>query len=146
MNNSSSNAVETAGKSNKLIQNALAIVIIVILSIALFSLFSGQLFQSPFEKETLSLQGHLYKGSQLFKTNCAACHGIAAQGHLGPNLHDVTSKLRDTQIINQIIKGKTPPMPSFDIEPQEMADILAYLHSVYVKAWRPAIKKRISFG
>ena len=34
------------------------------------------------------------------------------------------------KIINQVIRGLTPPMPSFEIEPQSMADLLEYMHSL----------------
>ena len=62
--------------------------------------------------------------------NCAGCHGIEAQGLVGPNLHAVTERHRDTEIIKQVVKGKTPPMPSFEMDSQSMADMLSYLHSL----------------
>ena len=43
---------------------------------------------------------------------------------------EATKELSDKKIINQIIRGLTPPMPSFEIEPQSMADLLAYMHSL----------------
>ena len=62
--------------------------------------------------------------------NCVGCHGITAQGLVGPDLNEVTSNLNDPQIINQVVKGLTPPMPSFEIDPQSMSDLLAYMHSL----------------
>jgi len=38
--------------------------------------------------------------------------------------------MSDKKIINQVIRGLTPPMPSFEIEAQSMADLLAYMHSL----------------
>ncbi len=84
----------------------------------------------PFIYETLAIQGDKTSGSKLFKINCVGCHGITAQGLVGPDLNDVTDKLNDKEIINQIIKGRTPPMPSFEIEAQSMADLLSYMHSL----------------
>ncbi len=84
----------------------------------------------PFIYETLAIQGEKTSGSKLFKVNCVGCHGISAQGLVGPDLNDVTEKLNDKEIINQIIKGRTPPMPSFEIEAQSMADLLSYMHSL----------------
>ena len=84
----------------------------------------------PFIYETLAIQGEKTSGSKLFKINCVGCHGISAQGLVGPDLNDVTDKLNDKEIINQIIKGRTPPMPSFEIEAQSMADLLSYMHSL----------------
>ena len=62
--------------------------------------------------------------------NCVGCHGISAQGLVGPDLHSATSRLSDGKIINQVVKGLTPPMPSFEIDSQSMADLLAYMHSI----------------
>ena len=90
----------------------------------------GDFKQDPFITETLSIQGEALSGSKLFKINCVGCHGISAQGLLGPDLHDATKVMSDKKIINQVIQGLTPPMPSFEIEPQSMADLLEYMHSL----------------
>ena len=90
----------------------------------------GDLKQDPFITETLSIRGEPLSGSKLFKINCVGCHGISAQGFVGPDLHEATQELSDKKIINQVIRGLTPPMPSFEIEPQSMADLLAYMHSL----------------
>ena len=90
----------------------------------------GDFKQDPFITETLSIQGEALSGSKLFKINCVGCHGISAQGFVGPDLHEVTQELSDKKIINQVIRGLTPPMPSFEIEPQSMADLLEYMHSL----------------
>ena len=90
----------------------------------------GDFKQDPFITETLSIQGEALSGSKLFKINCAGCHGISAQGFVGPDLHDATRVMSDKKIINQVIQGLTPPMPSFEIEPQSMADLLEYMHSL----------------
>ena len=90
----------------------------------------GSFKQDPFVIETLSIHGEALSGSKLFKINCVGCHGISAQGFVGPDLHEVTQEMSDKKIINQVIRGLTPPMPSFEIEPQLMADLLAYMHSL----------------
>ena len=90
----------------------------------------GNFKQDPFITETLSIQGETISGSKLFKFNCVGCHGISAQGFVGPDLHEATQELSDKKIINQVIRGLTPPMPSFEIEPKSMADLLAYMHSL----------------
>ena len=90
----------------------------------------GNFKQDPFITETLSLEGEALSGSKLFKINCVGCHGISAQGFVGPDLHEATQELSDKKIINQVIRGLTPPMPSFEIDPQSMADLLAYMHSL----------------
>ena len=90
----------------------------------------GDFKKDPFVTETLSIQGEALSGSKLFKINCVGCHGISAQGFVGPDLHEATQEMSDKKIINQVIRGLTPPMPSFEIEPQSMADLLAYMHSL----------------
>ena len=90
----------------------------------------GDFKQDPFITETLSIQGESLSGSKLFKINCVGCHGISAQGFVGPDLHEATQEKSDKKIINQVIRGLTPPMPSFEIEPQSMADLLEYMHSL----------------
>ena len=90
----------------------------------------GSFKQDPFITETLSIQGEALSGSKLFKINCVGCHGISAQGFVGPDLHEVTKEMSDKKIVNQVIRGLTPPMPSFEIDPQSMADLLAYMHSL----------------
>ena len=90
----------------------------------------GDFKQDPFITETLSIQGEALSGSKLFKINCEGCQGISAQGFVGPDLHEVTQEMSDKKIVNQVIRGLTPPMPSFEIDPESMADLLAYMHSL----------------
>jgi mono/diheme cytochrome c family protein len=76
------------------------------------------------------LVGSAENGGRLFLLNCAGCHGIAAQGLVGPNLHGVAQRKSERQLIQQVVSGRTPPMPRFQPEPQAMADLLAYLQSL----------------
>ena len=80
--------------------------------------------------ETLELNGSAEEGDALFKINCVGCHGIAARGLVGPDLHSVTQRLNDKDIIKQVTGGLTPPMPSFEIDPVNMSNLLKYLHSL----------------
>ena len=78
----------------------------------------------------LELDGSVKDGNALFKTNCVGCHGITARGLVGPDLHSITQSFNDKEIIKQVTGGLTPPMPSFEIDPQNMANLLKYLHSL----------------
>ena len=80
--------------------------------------------------ETLEINGSVNQGDSLFKTNCVGCHGITARGLVGPDLHSITLRLNDKEIIKQVTQGLTPPMPSFEIDPQNMSNLLKYLHSL----------------
>ena len=84
----------------------------------------------PYSKTTLSLSGDVQHGGQLFRINCAGCHGIAGQGLVGPSLRGVTTSRSERSIIHQIVSGDTPPMPRFEIEPQGMADLLSHLKTM----------------
>ena len=74
--------------------------------------------------------GSAEKGDVLFMINCVGCHGITARGLVGPDLHSVTQRLSDKEIIKQVTGGLTPPMPSFEIDPENMSNLLKYLHSL----------------
>jgi mono/diheme cytochrome c family protein len=99
-------------------------------------LISGSFFYFNHEEnntyilKTLELNGSVKEGDTLFKMNCVGCHGITARGLVGPDLHSITMRLNDAEIIKQVIEGVTPPMPSFEIDPQNMSNLLTYLHSL----------------
>lgn len=84
----------------------------------------------PYINEVLSRQGDVSRGQAIFEINCAGCHGIEADGIVGPSLHHVQKHKSKISLIQQVISGKTPPMPKFQPSPQEMADLLSYLEQV----------------
>jgi len=90
----------------------------------------GNARQDPYIRATLDLQGSTDHGGQLFRINCAGCHGLAGQGLLGPTLKGITERVGDAQLIHQIVSGETPPMRRFQMEPKAMADLLAHLHQL----------------
>ncbi len=127
MTTSSSSAAEK--KLIKILWKKLIIVFIVL------SIFGSLLYLNKDENntyiiKTLELNGSIKKGDSLFKMNCVGCHGITARGLVGPDLHSITHRLNDSAIIKQVIEGRTPPMPSFEIDPQNMSNLLTYLHSL----------------
>ena len=84
----------------------------------------------PYSRATLALAGSVDNGGRLFRLNCAGCHGLAAQGLVGPDLHGVGRRKSDRQLIQQVVSGRTPPMPRFQPAPQDMADLLAFLRQL----------------
>ena len=128
MKSTSSNGAEYEGLVPK--ELILPLVISCIACLITFFFLYQQGEEDPFIQKTLNLSGSIENGSQLYRMNCVGCHGISAQGLVGPRLNEVTEKNTDTQIINQVIQGLTPPMPSFEIDSQSMADLLFYLHSL----------------
>jgi mono/diheme cytochrome c family protein len=59
--------------------------------------------------------------------NCAVCHGIEADGEVGPSLLSVSARKSKVKLIKQVVSGNTPPMPQFQPKPEDMADLLEYL-------------------
>jgi mono/diheme cytochrome c family protein len=101
-------------------------------AVLLFSLvvLVPSLRSDPYTRATLQISGDAGNGGRLFRLNCAGCHGLAAQGLVGPNLHGVSHRKNDRELIQQVVSGRTPPMPRFQPDPQTMADLLAFLHSL----------------
>ena len=128
MSTSSSSAAEKEFK-RELLKNF--IIVFVVLLICCFSIFFLKNHENnKFIIETLELNGSANDGDALFKTNCVGCHGITARGLVGPDLHSITQRLNDKEIIKQVTGGLTPPMPSFEIDPINMSNLLKYLHNL----------------
>lgn len=85
---------------------------------------------APYIHDVLALQGEQERGQAIFQMNCAACHGIEANGEVGPSLLKVSGRMSKVRLIKQVTSGRTPPMPQFQPEPQDMADLLSYLESL----------------
>ena len=127
MTTSSSSAAEKTLKMK--FWKCLIIVGVILLISSSFFYFNHE-ENNTYILKTLELKGSVKEGDTLFKMNCVGCHGITARGLVGPDLHSITLRLNDTEIIKQVIEGVTPPMPSFEIDPQNMSNLLTYLHSL----------------
>lgn len=84
----------------------------------------------PYVREVLALTGNPTQGQAIFLMNCAGCHGLLADGKVGPSLLDVSSRKSKVSLIHQVTSGQTPPMPQFQPSSQEMADLLSYLEKL----------------
>lgn len=84
----------------------------------------------PYTNNVLSLNGDIRRGNAIFQINCAGCHGLQADGRVGPSLHHVSGRKSPSSLIHQVTSGQTPPMPKFQPSPQEMADLLSYLEQL----------------
>jgi mono/diheme cytochrome c family protein len=81
----------------------------------------------PYIQNVLARMGDANQGQAIFQLNCAGCHGLMGDGKVGPSLKNVSARKSRRGLIEQVISGKTPPMPQFQPSPQEMADLLSYL-------------------
>jgi mono/diheme cytochrome c family protein len=108
------------------------ITLIMVLLLAMLVMFGYSHLEKsdPYIQEVLSLQGDLNRGKAIFEVNCAVCHGLNADGNVGPSLHGIPRHKSQIDLIRQVISGKTPPMPEFKPSPQDMADLLRYLENL----------------
>ena len=127
MTQSSSSAVEKIFKKEFL--SKFFIFFMISIGCAMF-LYLNKEESNTFILKTLELSGSVKEGDLIFKMNCVGCHGITARGLVGPDLHSITQRLNDAEIIKQVTEGLTPPMPSFEIDSQNMSNLLTYLHNL----------------
>ena len=104
-------------------------IIMLIFGISVLSVY-WQKISDPYVREVLSLEGNIKKGHDIFQINCAGCHNLQAGKSVGPNLQNISKRKSKVDIIEQVISGKTPPMPKFQPSYQEMSDLLSYLEQL----------------
>ena len=127
MSTSSSSAAERDIK-REFLKKVFIVFIVSLLCVSIFFLNNRE--NNKYIIDTLELNGSAKEGDAIFKINCVGCHGITARGLVGPDLHSITQRLNDKEIIKQVTGGLTPPMPSFEIDPANMSNLLKYLHSL----------------
>ncbi len=127
MSTSSSSAAERDFK-REFLKNFFIVFFVLLICFSIF--FLNHHGNNKYIIETLELNGSAEEGDAIFKINCVGCHGITARGLVGPDLHSITKRLNDKEIIKQVTGGLTPPMPSFEIDPVNMSNLLEYLHSL----------------
>lgn len=117
---------------SKIVLHRLILAVMAVLLIT-FTIALGLYFHQisdPYVREVLSLSGDLERGSDIFQFNCAVCHGIKADGNVGPSLHHVSKRKSRVSLIHQVVSGQTPPMPKFQPTSQDMIDLLSYLENL----------------
>ena len=127
MSTSSSSAAERDFK-REFLKKIFIVFVVLLICFSLFFLDHHE--NNKYIIQTLNINGSGKEGDALFKMNCVGCHGITARGLVGPDLHSITQRLNDKEIIKQVTEGLTPPMPSFEIDPQNMSNLLSYLHTL----------------
>lgn len=84
----------------------------------------------PYVQSVLHLTGDADRGREIFQLNCATCHGLEAAGEVGPDLHGVSERKSRVALIEQVTSGQTPPMPQFQPNERDMADLLSFLETL----------------
>lgn len=95
-----------------------------------FGVLQVQRANTPYIKTVLSLTGDANQGHAIFLMNCAGCHALQLEQQVGPSLEGISQRKSEIDLIYQVISGRTPPMPQFQPNPQEMADLLSYLEQL----------------
>ncbi|NEQ36603.1 MAG: cytochrome c [Okeania sp. SIO3I5] len=120
---------QLADTKKEVLRQWIGLVGLAVLLVILFIFLGVKQFQvsDPYSKNVLSLQGDPVQGQAIFQMNCAGCHAWLKDSQVGPSLEGISQRKSDVGIINQVVSGQTPPMPQFQPNEQEMADLLSYL-------------------
>lgn len=105
------------------------IAIAVVITVCLLGVRSWH-FADPYVHAVMEQPGNVERGHSIFQLNCAGCHGMTADGRVGPSLRGVSGRRAQWSLIHQITSGNTPPMPKFQVSPEVMADLLSYLNTL----------------
>jgi mono/diheme cytochrome c family protein len=74
--------------------------------------------------------GETVLGSQVFRLACAGCHGLSAEGKIGPRLVGTEHAAAEIEAI--VTHGLPPKMPAFEqqLAPAEIQSVAAYVRSL----------------
>ncbi|MGF1603756.1 MAG: c-type cytochrome [Thermosynechococcaceae cyanobacterium] len=102
---------------------------VVAIAITATAVYSMRL-SDPYVRDVLAREGQVLRGNAIFQLNCAGCHGVDANGRVGPSLRNVSGRRSQISLMHQITSGETPPMPKFQASPEEMADLLSFINTL----------------
>ena len=119
------------GRLSQSVQRSLSMVagLVLLLGLSLWGRYSIQP-SDPYIQNVLQLSGDVSRGNDIFQLNCATCHGLEAAGEVGPTLQGISERRSQVALIQQVISGQTPPMPQFQPNERDMADLLSFLETL----------------
>ena len=122
---------DNQASTGRTVQRVVAMVIglVLLLCLALWGMYSLRP-RDPYTQSVLQLAGDADRGRDIFQLNCAVCHGLEAAGEVGPTLQDISMRKSKAALIHQVISGETPPMPQFQPNERDMADLLSFLETL----------------
>lgn len=124
-------SVADAAPQSSLLQRIwLSIVAVVVVVMLVGWSYYAVSTQDPYINSVLQLTGDVSRGREIFIMNCATCHGLEASGEVGPDLSGVSERKSRKALIEQVISGQTPPMPQFQPNEKDMADLLSFLETL----------------
>jgi mono/diheme cytochrome c family protein len=81
-------------------------------------------------EEVLALTPVIADGEASFTSRCSGCHNTDGSANIGPSLSEWIGTATDEETLTVIIEGING-MPSFRLEPQELADILGWMKDAF---------------
>ncbi|GGP06926.1 c-type cytochrome [Oceanobacillus neutriphilus] len=69
----------------------------------------------------------LEAGEQVYRNNCASCHGADLSGNAGPSLVDVGSKYSQEQIADIVQEGIGGMQPQQHVEGEDLEELTSWL-------------------
>ena len=99
---------------------------LVTVTLATFGLAKWHPF-TPSVSAAPAVAGDPTHGRKVFVVNCAGCHGIQAQGDVGPSLHGTGLTAAE---IEAIVASGRGVMPAGLVTGQDAADVAAYVASL----------------
>ncbi len=106
---------------------ALLVVLFVGVTLAVYGLARWQPFEPGAPAAAQAPPGDVARGEAVFARACAACHGVAAEGGVGPAL--AGSGVEAGQVVAVVATGRGA-MPAGLVEGQEAADVAAYVAGI----------------
>ena len=123
-------ATESQAAKNVFQQLAVVVTGLLLISLAVIWSLYAVYPSDPYVQSVLARTGDVSRGRDIFALNCAVCHGLEAAGEVGPDLRNVSERKSRAALIDQVISGKTPPMPQFQPGEKDMADLLSFLETL----------------
>lgn len=76
-----------------------------------------------------SAEPDLAKGRRTYQRHCSVCHGLRAEGGLGPSLKGIGKRMSADDLTHQLMQPREsmPVMVPSPIGPGQLPDLLAYL-------------------
>lgn len=79
------------------------------------------------EDDIRNADENLEAGEQVFRNNCASCHGADLSGNGGPSLVDVGSKYSQEEIAEIVQNGTGGMQPQPQVEGEELEELTSWL-------------------
>jgi mono/diheme cytochrome c family protein len=102
------------------------IVVGAVIAVAVFALAQAEIF-APSAPAGDAVVGDVENGEAIFQRDCASCHGVSAEGGVGPALAGTGL---DAATVTAVVQEGRGVMPAGIVTGQEQADVVAHVVSI----------------